>query len=367
MKSMETCSGSGKAHCRTVFFLKFFLAASLAFAEPLFSQTRIIPNDGWVKIYFESIDDLTNRMGIKPLRSAEIQPGDLEVRIWSGFGLSGYGGSIIKRVSGQWSASLLSDPQGTRGINGRPVEASIKEWTGDTDWAETWGKMEQTGIEKIRDYSEIPRCGSVLDGISYVVEIAKADYYRTYMLGNPQLQRSEDGDKFLRIKSILRTAFGATDTDELAKLPTGEDRMVASFSSDTSVSGEPLGLRFDGSEWKVGSIPPEGSIIHMSSEDALAQAISLSVRSCGEMPRPRRYTYNYLPPGDVAIEIYIQPDGSVSAAKALSGPIHLAEESLQSIPRWKFAPLTGSGKIRKAVIAIRYRKEWVRFPWLNAP
>ena len=338
--------------------------AAIAVAQSSSSQTRIVPDANWVKIYFESIDKLTKRLNFKPLRSIVIPPGDLEVRIWSGFGIQGFGGSIIKRTGNKWSAVSMYDPRHTQMINGGYVEANPKKGPKKTDWAMVWERMERAGIADIRDDSEIPNCSQILDGISYVVEIAKADFYRTYMVANPQLQRSEDGDKFLHVQSILAEAYGGTSTDDPARLPTGEDSIVASFSSDISVSSNPLGLRLDGSEYKVGTIPPEDSIIRLASGEGLAQGISLFVPQCYERPKPQRYIRRYLS-GDVEMELFIQPDGSVSAAKALSGPPLLADETLQTALKWKFAPLTGSNKIRSTVISIRYKKEWVPFPWLK--
>jgi len=88
----------------------------------------------------------------------------------------------------------------------------------------------------------------------------------------------------------------------------------------------------------------------------------LSVPQCYELPVPRRYMSIT---GDVVIELFIQPDGTVSAARALYGMPILADESLQSALKWKFTPLSSSNKIRSTVISVRYKKEWVRFPWLE--
>lgn len=339
--------------------LQLFLIQAFALWQPLPSQTRIVPDDGWVHVFFPSIDELAGRFGFKPLRSMEIQPGDLEVRIWSGFGLTGYGGSIIKRVGNKWSAVSMYDPQQTRKINGRYVEPSLKKRPDTIDWPAIWERLEQAGIAEIRDDSEISHCGVVLDGIAYVVEIAKANYYRTYMVGNPQIQRSEDGDRFLRILSILHEAFGESSTDDLANLPIGENRIVASLSTDTSVSGEAL----NGSQYSVGDIPPEGSVIRLTSEEGLAQGISLDIPQCHEWGELLR-RYKGIP-GKVVMALFIEADGTVSGAKALCGPHLLAIESLQAAMKWKFAPFTNSNEIRRAVLSIQYDKKWIQFPWIK--
>ena len=88
--------------------LQLLLVTASAVAQPLSSQTRIVPDATWVRIYFEPVDKLAGRFGFKPLRSIAIKPGDLEVRIWSGFGISGFGGSIIKRIKNKWSVFSLT-------------------------------------------------------------------------------------------------------------------------------------------------------------------------------------------------------------------------------------------------------------------
>jgi len=138
--------------------LQLLLATTFAVAQTLSSQIKIVPDATWVRIYFESIDKLAGRIGFKPLRLIAIKPGDLEVRIWSGFGISGFGGSIIKRVENRWSAFSLFDPEHTQGVNGRYVEPSLTKGPHATDWAKTWEKLESAGIADIRDDSEIPHC-----------------------------------------------------------------------------------------------------------------------------------------------------------------------------------------------------------------
>jgi hypothetical protein len=343
--------------------LQIFLAPT--FAVPQSSQTRIIPDAGWVKIYFESIDKLTKRLGFKPLRSIEIKPGDLEVRIWSGFGIQGSGGTIIKRIAGKWSAFTLDDPEGTRGVNGRAIQPNTKKAPKSIDWAKAWEQMELAGIETIKDESEIPKCSEVLDGISWVIEIAKPGYYRTYMQGNPQIARSEDGDKLLHVIAILAMAFGGSSIYDLDKLPKGEEEIVPVFSADISITGDRLGLRANGSEYKVGDIPSEDSVMHLTPEDVLSQGVNLSFPQCYEFPSPKRYLMRFLPEGTLIMEIFIQPDGSVSGAKALSGMPLLANDSLQAASRWKFQPITDSPKIRSTILSIRYQKKWVPYPWLK--
>jgi hypothetical protein len=346
--------------CTLCLVLLLFLLTSFAVAQARSPQTRIVPNDGWVKTYFKSIDDLTKRVGLKPLRLIAPQPGDLEVRIWSGFGLQGLGCRIIKRVGNIWSSAGMYDSHRTLMIDGHYVEPNLEKAPDTIEWPVIWEKMEHAGIFDIRDDSEIPHCSRTLDGHSYVVEIARSDFYRTYLVGNPQFDRSEDGDKFLRVMSVLQKAFGNKSRDELADLPVGEEKIVGALSSDTSGSGKAL----DGHEYTVGEIPQESSIVHLPTEEVLAQGISLHVPECQEwsnnlLRRIQRVS------AKVVVELFIRPDGTVSAARALYGPSLLAVESLQAAMKWKFIPLTNSNEIRSTVVSLLYEQKWVQFPWIK--
>ena len=168
-----------------VFVLAIAVAVS-AFARAENSpQARIVPDAHWVKIYFESIDDLARRMKLKPLRTLRLRPDELEVRIWEGFGLGPLTGYVMKRSEGRWSA-LASRQAYKRATESLRVPRSA-------DWAATWARLERDGIREIRDDSDNPSCVMVLDGVGYVVEIAQGDAYRTYLVSNPQTQRHSMG------------------------------------------------------------------------------------------------------------------------------------------------------------------------------
>jgi hypothetical protein len=130
-----------------------------------------VPNARWVRLFFQSIDDLTECLGFKPLRTVQLKPGGLEVKIWSGFGIQGYGGSSIKKVGNTWSAIAISDPHGTVGEwdaksqSWRNVEASFTKVENSIDWQPPWEKLEHAGIAEIRDDSEIQHSGVVEDGV----------------------------------------------------------------------------------------------------------------------------------------------------------------------------------------------------------
>ena len=174
------------------------------------------------KDFFPSIDRLTERMGFAPLRSKELQSGDLELRVWSGFGLGGNTGRIMCKTGDTWSAFIYSESNSVlkkwdaESNSYKIVEPKVVNIKNTTDWSDLFEKLESAGFFDIRDDSEIKHSFGVGDGIGYVVEIAKPGYYRTYMVNNPQILQSDDGDKFLRILSILSEAFTQTPSVEPA-------------------------------------------------------------------------------------------------------------------------------------------------------
>jgi hypothetical protein len=205
-------------------FLQLSLATALAASQTPSSKNSIIPDARWTRSYFNSIDDFVGLFNFKPLRSMELSSDDLELRIWSISGRGGLNGKVIKRVDSTWSAISLNDSQSPiRKLDAKSksmehIEPSLTKGPTTTDWCTTWNILEQAGIRHILDDSEIQHTVEVFDGTSYVVEIAKHNYYRTYMVDNPdvrayvadnrQTKQSENYSRFLSILSVIKTAFG---------------------------------------------------------------------------------------------------------------------------------------------------------------
>ena len=59
------------------------------------------PDYNWTRGYFVSIKERVRAAGIPDLESSELPEGDLEVRVWGGFGLTGLEGLILKRAAGR--------------------------------------------------------------------------------------------------------------------------------------------------------------------------------------------------------------------------------------------------------------------------
>lgn len=315
-------------------------------------STTVEPVASWAKSYFQTIDRLAQRMKLTPLRSLTLGPGDLEVRIWEGFGIGGLRGFAAKRVGQKWSTVAIVE---------RPhQQAAFTVVPKSTDWAGTWARLEQDGISEIPDDPKGPTCLLVMDGVAYVVEIATEGFYRTFHVNNPEIQRSEDGDRFLRLLATLYPAFGALPPVDVSKLPRGAVQVVSSVSSvrPPTTAEQPSGWSTAGGE--VRERLPD---IQMPSPEALAQGIELTTPRCQEGLPPIAAQSRVT--GDVAVELRIEPNGTVSAARSLSGSALLRGPSVEAALRWKFVPMASGNQARRTVLTVTYKQEWTPFPWLK--
>jgi hypothetical protein len=309
---------------------------------------RVVPNANWVSVYFGSVDRLTRHLHLDPLRTATLRAGDLDVRIWEGFGIGGYRGYVIRRIGQKWSGvAVTEDTSGRR---------AFPKVSAAADWGATWEALERGGLVAIRDDSELVHCQHVNDGIGYVVEIAKENYYRTYLVDNPQSLRSQDGDRFLQLLPVLHRAFGESAEQDSVFLSNGEVRGVSSVvATSSSASGNRLLTPW---KWAGAVVPWDTPARTIRSEDALASGLNLKGPRCEDLPAPVRYLQMT---GEVAIEVVIDESGSVIAARALSGLPMLLHPSVDWSFRWQFP----AGERRNAVLSIKYDRQWTPFPWLG--
>jgi len=319
-----------------------------ACAEQTIRPRLSIPNATWEPIYFTSIDRAAQHAGLPDLRHQGLPGGDVELRVWEGFGGTRLQAYVLRRRDGSWTATYIREGSGQR--SRRPA----------VDVGGIWGQLVDGGLFTIRDDSERRHCAVILDGVGYVVEIANENVYRTYLVSNPESQRSEDGDRLLHLLPILYGAFGETSRPDPSNLPSGETKIVSSVVSEVpmDVSGQPS------SPWRsaVGAVAERKAEVRLMPQDALAQGRDLRTPPCQEMPP---YVWKLHLTGDVALELLIEPDGKVSAARTLSGHPILRQASVEAALKWTFAPISGSSQLRGTVLTIRYKEEWVPFPWLK--
>lgn len=166
----------------------------------------------WEKIFFRSIHQRERLSNLTSLRSKPVRPGDIELRVWSGFGITALQGFVLKREAGVWSAvdldwEVLDGRNGTREM--KPVANKLD--APRSGWEPAWLKLVQEGILNMPSAEKIDCSGRTEDGISFVVEYRVQNEYRTYLYDNPQYAKCDEAKQFIRIVGTWREEFYGMD------------------------------------------------------------------------------------------------------------------------------------------------------------
>lgn len=200
-----------------VFVAVFVVCANVACVKILPQDQKLtvkIPNDNWVRILFEtkglaskSIDEITEVAELPKLRTVSVPDGDLETRIWIGFGLNGVDGFVLRRSANEWSALHL------HGMGEVPPDEITKETlsTPKSGWEKAWQRLTDAGVVVLPDATEAGCRTYIKDGTSYVVEINMNRTYRTYMYDNPNHARCEDAKRMLLVGEIVAEEFSLNE------------------------------------------------------------------------------------------------------------------------------------------------------------
>jgi hypothetical protein len=181
-----------------------------------------IPDDSWVKLFFDGsetetidengkiksekrggLDEFASINGLSVLREDVLPENDLEVRVWVGFGLYGIDGFILKRNSGNWSATGLKQMICHAENRGRIDLQAPK-----SGWESAWKKLVDAKILILPDSSKLNYKGGVTDGKGFVVETNSDYLYRTYHYGNPNYVKLKEAEQMVKIGQIIAEEFG---------------------------------------------------------------------------------------------------------------------------------------------------------------
>jgi hypothetical protein len=157
-----------------------------------------IPENVWVRIYFEEIDARVKKSGLTNLRETVLPEGDLEVRVWEGFSFFPIRGVVIKRRAGQWEAHHIR--QMREGDTEAPITSYPEPPLG---WDNFWGQLVEDGILSLPDSYSIGCVAGMTDSICYVVEINSDHVYRTYMYADSDASKCAEAKKMLQIAQAI--------------------------------------------------------------------------------------------------------------------------------------------------------------------
>jgi len=188
-------------------FLRILEFQKGATVNPATSEFKlIVPKAGWEQIFFEAINERTRIANLRSLRVA-LPKDDLELRVWNGFGLTALEGFVLQRRGGKWSAVHLEGIHS--GLPKREYQKQLSE--PKSGWDNAWRKLMEMGITTLPDAEAIGCSPSVLDGMSYVVELNNERTYRTYLYDNPSYAKCEQAKRMISIGNFIAAEFGVPE------------------------------------------------------------------------------------------------------------------------------------------------------------
>ncbi|HEX4947877.1 MAG TPA: hypothetical protein VFZ34_14490 [Blastocatellia bacterium] len=162
---------------------------------------QYIPKSIWVDIFFETINKRAKSAGLSDLRSAVLPDGDLELRVWGGFGITTLQGFILRKKAGVWQALDLSS--GFNKVKNDLFDINDERPKPALGWDHLWTQLASEGILILPDAEAIDCSAMINDGISYVVEINMNHTYRTYMYDNPNYAKCPEAKQIMKVARII--------------------------------------------------------------------------------------------------------------------------------------------------------------------
>lgn len=163
-----------------------------------------IPENLWEPLFFKEINERAKLSNLKSLRAGALPDGDVEFRLWHGFGLTALEGFVLKSTAGQWSAVHLDGIRPGRA----PTDLQKQLPTPKSGWDVCWQRLEKAGLLTLPDAFAISCNALINDGMSYVVEFNRAGLYRTYLYDNPNYAKCKEAKQMVQIAKIVAEEFG---------------------------------------------------------------------------------------------------------------------------------------------------------------
>jgi len=138
--------------------------------------------------------------GLSDLRASSWPSDDVELRIWSGSGILGEQGLVLRRHGGRWEALRV------RGVN-RDGPFTISQVALPSRPAELWSQLLAAGLLELPPFPERDVPKMVMDGGAFVVEVREGKGYRASVFDNPADFGTPADQRMLRIAQLLAAAF----------------------------------------------------------------------------------------------------------------------------------------------------------------
>lgn len=165
-------------------------------AQEVSGQVTIAESDHGEHDFVPLARQLATAAGLADLRTATLASDAIEVRMYSGFGISGTRLLRLSNAGGSWTAeeydvSRLSQPTGP------------KDKTASEDWQASWRTALAAGLTELPPVPRRTQTRVIEDGFSIVFEIRIGATYKALGADNPDLYCSEDDRAFLAVAEAL--------------------------------------------------------------------------------------------------------------------------------------------------------------------
>lgn len=165
-----------------------------------------IPDEKNDEVFQRLTNPIAEKYELYKLREKYIAIDDLEIRVW--LSIAEVDGFVLKRITGKWSAIAV------RGIDCKSFSSFPKDKTyelGKTNlsapksgWENAWQKLDEAGILDLPNSDNF----SYKDERIYITEVSQKGKYRIYFYSDPNLQKTEDARRMLKIGEIIADEFG---------------------------------------------------------------------------------------------------------------------------------------------------------------
>ena len=152
---------------------------------------------------------LADSLGLPDLRRPLPDSGDVELRLWEGWGLTGITLLRLRRMGGHWSAEryVIDRRQDWRP---GPLPDSV-------DWAARWRQTVAAGLFELPRWPSRPLKDQervIEDGTLWLVEAQRGGHYWLAEADNPELFCSADDRRLLAVVRALEGGSAGCAADE---------------------------------------------------------------------------------------------------------------------------------------------------------
>jgi hypothetical protein len=188
----------------TVLFLIAASAAVWRISRRREAQTVSSDQSGLIwKLKRHEIDPVASLSGQADLSDRRLMNGEIEARMWWGFGLRPLEGITLRRNNGQWSAIHVKadsyfQPKKAEREELRPPKSG---------WDAAWDRLMKGGIFTLADASDAGCVTRGIDAFGFVIEINSYTGYRAYLYLHPVIAKCKGAEQMLRLFEILYGEF----------------------------------------------------------------------------------------------------------------------------------------------------------------